>query len=77
MFYIRKNDTVEQAIYELEGSCDSMNPEEFTEEELNEIDCSIFNCDNCGWWFSVGDDEEVEDVGQVCYMCFKYDFDGE
>ena len=53
---------------ELEGTC--MNyPEtdDWTTQELEELDSLVFECMICGWWFDTMD--EVEE--QTCSDCYE------
>ena len=55
---------INDLVYHLQGTCISLEEacsdlgfdrEDLTMEELEELDNWLFECDNCGWWYDVGE----------------------
>ena len=60
---------INDLIHRLQGSCISLkeacadfgfNPKDLTMDELEELDSWLFLCDNCGWWYDVGERACIE-----------------
>ena len=61
---------IQEVIYELRGSSNTIDLDDFTVEELEELDEAIFECSRCGWWCDI--EEEVGNSTQlVCKECKK------
>ena len=58
--------TIQEKIDELQGTCNSIDMDEWTFEELEVLDEQIFQCDTCSWWFEVG---EMSEDSNVCNDC--------
>ena len=59
---------MQEVISDLKGTCNTINLDEFTVEELEELDEEIFECNTCGWWCDI--DEEVGEGTQlICQEC--------
>lgn len=58
----------QERIDELLGTCNSINMEDWTLEELEMLDDQIFECGQCGWWCEIGDNEDST-IGMICRDC--------
>lgn len=72
------SDRVEQIIEHLQGSCMSFSEacnsfdiesDKLTQEELEQIDDTIFCCEGCNWWCDVGERTLNKDEEPVCEDC--------
>lgn len=60
--------TLNESIQELFG--DDFSEDDLTEDNHNQIDNSIFLCDDCGWWCEISEEsEEGFDGERVCSDC--------
>lgn len=59
---------IQKKIAELLGSCDDLDIEEWSLNDLEELDHEIFLCAQCGWWCEVGEahDHNGEDICEDC-----------
>ena len=73
---------INDLIYHLQGTCISLEEactdlgfdrEDLTIEELKELDNWLFLCDNCGWWYNVGERACIEHSefydDNICIHC--------
>lgn len=67
-------------IEHLQGSCLSIDQaceeldieyKDLSKKDLYNIDDKIFCCDNCGWWYDMGDLADKNDYW--CRQCEEYD----
>lgn len=73
------NPLVDKIIERLQGSCIGLeqacaeygiNSSNLSFEDLAEIDNWIFYCDNCGWWYDVGDkSHNTDSYDNICIYC--------
>ena len=56
---------IQEKIDELNGTCNSINLDDYTAEELEVLDNEIFLCNDCSWWCPI---EEVNE-DNVCTDC--------
>lgn len=74
------SEQLNELVSALQGTCDELNSainelfgddysdDDLTEDDHNFIDNEIFHCDDCGWWYEVVEQSEVEDE-KVCNDC--------
>ena len=60
---------IQEQIEELQGTCDTLDTEMWSIEELQELDNVIFQCATCGWWCDIGDQGETDDGEMHCTDC--------
>lgn len=73
---------IDELIHNLLGSCKSLGEacadlyfdrEDLTVEELKELNNCLFLCDNCGWWYYVGERADLEHPAfcddNICSYC--------
>jgi hypothetical protein len=74
-----KPEHLPKIVYDLQGTCQDVGQVlvfyGYTEEDLDHeaalyIDERIFCCEQCEWWFEIG--EMDEDTEWVCEDCIKY-----
>lgn len=72
-------DLWEKIIYDLNGSCDSLEQAlaehdaedlEHHEPFLHHLDDQIFRCDCCGWWYPISEMAITEEA-QICDDCYS------
>lgn len=56
---------IQEKIDEITGTCEHLDLDDFTDEELIILDSQIFQCETCGWWCPL--EEETED--RICTDC--------
>jgi len=59
---------IKEVIEDFEGTCGDFSPEDYTIEELRELDAAIRLCDGCGWWVATHECV-INDDGQNCEDC--------
>lgn len=59
------SDTIDQHL------SDGMEWEDLTDQDHQKIDESIFLCDQCGWWYEIGDEAEHDGHDTVCVQCYS------
>ena len=57
---------LQQKIDELNGTCDYVDLDEWSSEDLQVLDEQIFQCDTCGWWCEVGEESEEPSICNDC-----------
>ncbi len=69
---------IDDLVYHLQGTCISLEEacadlgfdrEDLTMKELEELDNCLFECDNCGWWYDVGERSDVDCDENICLHC--------
>lgn len=60
---------IESVVEDLQGSCDSFDPTEYSDDDLEYLDSVIFNCNTCGWWYDIGDLSETCSDELTCQDC--------
>lgn len=68
--------TVDDLIFNLQGTCDSIDSlvdfSELSDEEISKIDDSIFDCSRCGWWYDNGEEASHDVCGErICENCWE------
>jgi len=58
---------IKETIEYLKGTCNTLDDEDFTIEELTLLDDEIFLCDICNWWCEVCEMSETDHA--VCTDC--------
>ncbi len=58
---------IQEEIDRLQGSCDNLDIEDWSQEQLEELDSQIALCDCCGWWV---ESTELDDEG-ICEDCVE------
>jgi len=65
---MQMKDTIQSKIEDLKGTCNTIDLDDFTFEELELLDEEIFQCSTCSWWCDI--DEEVgEGTSLLCKDC--------
>jgi len=59
---------IKTVIADLRGTCNTIDLDDFTYEELEQLDTEIFECSVCGWWCDI--EEECGDgTSNICTDC--------
>lgn len=65
--------------YSISWACEQLgfNARELTDEEMDTLYDHIFQCEECGCWCDVAEEEYSFEQGQVCSSCYQYEEEDE
>lgn len=65
-----KKKPIEELIEELRGTCESADLDDYSQEELEQLDQEIRCCDECAWWCDTSE-MLINAGGQICEDCLE------
>ncbi len=64
----REKLSIDEVIDALRGTCEDIDADEYSADELLKLDGEIFQCATCGWWCDI---DEYNAVDEVCDDCVE------